>query len=57
MSKKSEAGGGAFYFLGFLGAAVFYIQEADGFWLGVLALLKAFVWPAFFIYDVLKFIS
>jgi hypothetical protein len=24
-----------------------YIQAADGFWDGVLGILKAFVWPAF----------
>ncbi len=51
---KEGGGGGAVYGLGILGAAVYYIQAADGFWMGVLGLLKAFVWPAFLVYDLLK---
>lgn len=48
---------GAIYGLGFIGAAVYYISHATGFWNGVLGLLKAMVWPAFLVYDVLKFIG
>ncbi|HKE65726.1 MAG TPA: hypothetical protein VKB59_13900 [Micromonosporaceae bacterium] len=47
----------AVYGLGLIGAIVYYIQQADGFWSGVLGVLKALVWPAFFVYQVLKFIS
>jgi hypothetical protein len=47
----------AVYGLGLVGAIVYYIQQADGFWSGVLGVLKALVWPAFFVYHVLKFIS
>lgn len=50
-------GGGLVYFLGFIGALVFYIQEADGFWQGVLGILKALVWPAFLVYEVLKLVT
>lgn len=56
-SHRGGGGGGLAYFLGFIGALVFYIQAADGFWGGVLGILKAFVWPAFVVYDLLKFIS
>jgi len=45
--------GGGIYFLGFIGAAVYYIQAATGFWNGVLGVLKAIVWPAFLIYKLL----
>jgi hypothetical protein len=45
--------GGALYGLGFVGAAVFYIQHADTFWIGVVGVLKAIVWPAFLIYKAL----
>ncbi len=45
--------GGAFYFLGFIGSAVYYIQQATGFWTGVLGVLKALVWPAFIAYKIL----
>ena len=49
--------GGAFYGLGFIGAAVYYIATATGFWMGVLGVLKAIVWPAFLIYEALKFLG
>ena len=41
MGKECAAGGGGFYFLGFLGSAVYYIQQSAGFWPGVGAFLKA----------------
>lgn len=44
---------GAVYGLGFIGAAIFYIQQATGFWNGVLGVLKALVWPAFLIHKLL----
>jgi len=48
--------GGAVYGLGFIGAAVYYISNATGFWMGVLGFLKALVWPAFLVYELLKFL-
>jgi hypothetical protein len=44
---------GAVYGLGFLGALVYYIQTATSFWVGVLGVLKAIVWPAFLVYAAL----
>ncbi len=55
-SSKS-CSGGCGYFLGFLGAAVYYISTATGFWMGFLGVLKALVWPAFLIYEILKFVG
>ena len=52
-----RGGGNAVYGLGLIGALVYYIQAADGFWQGVLGVLKALVWPAFVIYDLLKFLA
>ena len=49
-SKSSNA----IYGLGFIGAAVYYISIATGFWMGVLGFLKAIVWPAFLVYEALK---
>lgn len=43
--------GGAVYGLGLIGAAVYFLQNATGFWNGVLGLLKALVWPAFIVYE------
>lgn len=39
------------YFLGFIGAAVYYISTAAGFWAGVVGFFKAIVWPAFLVYE------
>lgn len=55
--EHTSSGGGFAYFLGLIGAAVFYVQQVDGFWPIIGALLKACVWPAFVTYGVLKFIS
>ena len=45
---------GAIYGLGFIGAAIYFISAATTFWMGVLGFLKAFVWPAFLVYEALK---
>lgn len=61
MAKNSStgagAGGGAVYGLGLIGAAVWYWQQADGFGGHVVGLLKALVWPAFVVYDLLAHLS
>jgi hypothetical protein len=44
--------GGGFYGLGMIAAAVYFIQQVDGFWPVVVALLKAMVWPVFLLYKV-----
>jgi hypothetical protein len=49
-----SGGGDAVYGLGVIGAAIYFIGHAATFWLGVLGLLKAFVWPAFLVFAALK---
>ncbi len=49
--------GGCSYGLGFIGAAIYYVSTATGFWGIVVGILKALVWPAFLVYSVLKFIG
>jgi hypothetical protein len=56
-TNRSAGGGNAVYGLGLIGALVYYIQHAHGFWGVVLGILKALVWPAFVVYDLLKFLS
>lgn len=51
---QKSGGGGAVYGLGLIGAAVYYISTATSFWMGVLGFLKALVWPAFLVYELLK---
>ena len=44
---------GGIYFLGFIGAAIYYIQASNTFGQGVLGFLKAIVWPVFLVYNLL----
>lgn len=61
MSEKNErswsgrraGGGSAVYGLGLIGALVYYIQHAHGFWGVLLGILKGLVWPAFVVYHLL----
>ncbi len=55
--KGNGACGGAVYGLGFIGAIIYYISTATGFWVGVLGVLKAIVWPAFLVFELLKFLG
>lgn len=50
------AGGGA-YGLGFIGAAIYFIQTATSFGAGVVGILKALVWPAFLVYKLLEYLA
>jgi hypothetical protein len=52
--KSNASSCGAVYGLGLIGAAVYYIAHAVGFWAGVLGVLKAIVWPAFLVYEAFK---
>ncbi len=48
---------GALYFVGFIGAAVYYIGNAATFGAGVIGFLKAIVWPAFLVHALLTFLG
>ncbi|MDD2657067.1 MAG: hypothetical protein PHD04_00165 [Candidatus Pacebacteria bacterium] len=53
--KMHGGGMGCVYGLGFVGAAIYYIQLAPTFWAGVVGFLKALVWPAFLVYNALTY--
>lgn len=55
MKNGNHVTGGAVYGLGFFGAAIYFIQHATTFWMGVLGILKAILWPAFLVYRFLEF--
>ena len=59
MSERKSEGGtsSALYGLGFVGAAVYYISTAVSFWAGVIGFLKALVWPAFLVFEALKYLA
>lgn len=45
---------GFFFFLAYIGAAIYFIsQSTGGFWEVILGLLQAIVWPVYVIYHVL----
>lgn len=48
--------GGA-YCLTFIGAAVYFVQQAQGFGEFLVAILKALVWPAFVMHRVLELLN
>ena len=54
-SVSSNAGAGIVYCLGLIGALVYFIQTASGFWDGVAGVFKALVWPGFVVFELLKF--
>jgi hypothetical protein len=53
---KNDTSACGTYFIGIIGAAVFFIQQAATFWAGVLGVIKALFWPAFVVYYLLKFL-
>jgi hypothetical protein len=53
MSRSGKATGGGAYFLGMIGAVVYYMQEADGFWSVIWGLFKGLLWPAFAVHHLL----
>ncbi|MBN2100663.1 hypothetical protein JW710_02110 [Candidatus Dojkabacteria bacterium] len=60
MAKKHvsyAAPAGAIYGLGFIGAVIYFISTASGFWVGVLGILKAIVWPAFMVYELMSYLN
>ena len=48
---------GGVYGMAFIGAAVYFIQSATGFWMGVLGFIKALFWPAILMYKILEMLK
>ena len=48
---------GFVYLVTIVGAAVYFVDRADGFWGVVLGLLKALVWPAFAVHRALDLLN
>lgn len=54
---KNNAGSGAIYGLGMLGALVYFLQHATSFLDGILGILKALFWPGVVLYRVLELLK
>lgn len=57
--KRVKSGGvsSGIYGLAFIGALVYYLQHAATFGAGVIGVLKALVWPAILIYNILEYLK
>lgn len=55
--RTVEGAAGSIYGFAFIGAAVYYITHAVSFWGGVWGVIKAMLWPAFLIYELLDFLK
>ena len=55
--KKIGGDGGGIYCLGMIGALIYYISTATGFWNGVWGVIKALLWPAFVVFELMKFLG
>ena len=51
---QKNAPSSAVYGLGIIGAAIYFISHATGFWMGVVGFLKAIIWPAFLVYEAFR---
>lgn len=54
---KIPAQSSAIYGFAFIGALIYFIQHATSFWLGILGVVKAMVWPALLIYKLFEFLK
>lgn len=50
---KEDGSIGFFMFMSFMGALVYFVQQSEGFGGFLLAIIKAIVWPALVIHEVL----
>ena len=53
ISKENKPAGMGL-FVAYIGAAVYFVNQVDGFWNIIAALLKAAVWPAILLYNILQ---
>lgn len=54
---KNNAGSGAIYGLGFLGALVYFIQHATSFWDAIVGIFYSIFWPGVILYKVLEILK
>lgn len=54
---QGQGSSGALYGLGFLGALYYYLTTATSLWAGVIGVIKALLWPAVLVYELMKFLG
>lgn len=55
--NKKDGPVGFTLFLAFIGAAVYFVNQVDGFWNIIFALLKAAVWPAILLHSIFQYLG
>ena len=55
--RKMHGASNGVYGLGFIGALIYFIQQATTFWIAVLGVLKALVWPAILVFKLLEYLK
>ena len=55
--KGNESSNSCIYFLGIIGASIYYFSIATSFGAGVLGFLKAIAWPAVLVYKSLVYLA
>lgn len=55
--SASAGSNGAVYGLGFVGALIYYLLNSSGVVAILLGILKAIVWPAVLVYELMKFLK
>ena len=53
----NRGAGGGIWFLGFIGALVYYWSGINSFWEFWVVLFKSVFWPAYFIYHMYQFLQ
>lgn len=56
-SGCSDGSSGLVWLLGFIGASVYYVQQAQSFADGAWGIAKALVWPAILVYKLIGFLG
>ena len=54
---QKNSGMGPIYFLGLVGALVYFLQTSTSLVQGLIGVLKALVWPAILVYDIFKLLK
>lgn len=55
--KVINNGWSSLYGLAFVGAVVYYVQNATSFWVGVWGVIKAIFWPGVLMYKLLEYLK
>jgi len=56
-NAASGGAGGALYFVGFIGALIYFWQQSNGIWEFTVGFFQAIFWPAFMVYELFKYLN